>query len=115
VPSASGALMCSSTSCQASGQSCTTNADCCAGLPCVALPGSIQGVCTAVTPPPGTTPGGDGGTASPDGGPNDAGVPDSGYASDGGFSCALYGQSCLTLPCCSGTTCASGVCATTPR
>jgi hypothetical protein len=97
---------------------CTANADCCAGLPCVALPGSIQGTCTAVTPPPGTTGGGDAGTASSDAGPTDAATtsaPDSGYANDGGYACALYGQSCAALPCCAGTACTSGVCITPPR
>jgi hypothetical protein len=108
VPGANGQLQCG-TSCQASGQSCTTNADCCAGLPCVAPPGSIQGVCSPVnTPPP---PASDAGT-SPDGGPSDAATP----ASDaGGYSCALFGQSCASLPCCSGTLCTGGTCISAPR
>jgi hypothetical protein len=108
VPGAGGQLQCSTASCEMSGQSCTTNADCCAGLPCVAPPGSIQGTCTPIAPPPPPPPG-DGGTTGPvDGG---AGV-DAGYAPDGGFSCALYGQSCSALPCCTGTQCISGKCST---
>jgi hypothetical protein len=37
-------------SCQMSGATCTTDADCCSGLPCVLEPGASEGVC-------GTTPG----------------------------------------------------------
>jgi hypothetical protein len=90
----------------------------------VTRPGSIQGTCTAITPPPGTTPppATDGGSVPPsDGGsvPSDGGAapPDSGsgYAPDGGFSCALYGQSCASLPCCTGATCIGGICGTIPR
>jgi hypothetical protein len=29
--------------------------------------------------------------------------------------CALFGQSCASLPCCSGTTCVSGSCVVIPR
>jgi hypothetical protein len=112
VPGANGQLQCG-TSCRMAGQSCTANADCCAGLPCVAPPGSVQGVCTPLTPPPGTPPPSDAGTTSPDSGPSDAGTP--GYGADGGFSCALFGQSCASLPCCSGTLCASGTCISAPR
>ena len=99
VLDASGKLTCSATACESAGQACTTNADCCSGLPCVAPPGSIQGTCAAILPPPSTT---------------DAGAPaaDSGISSDGGYTCALYGQSCSALPCCSGTSCISGKCST---
>ena len=105
VPGAGGALKCSASSCQMSGLACTTNADCCAGLPCVAPPGSIQGTCTPVLPPPPPPPS-DGGTS--DGGTGG----DAGFAPDGGFACALYGQSCSSLPCCTGTQCISGKCST---
>jgi hypothetical protein len=119
VAGPSGALTCSSNSCQAAGQTCTTNADCCPGLPCIAKPGSIQGTCMPVVPPPGPPPvSDDGGTPSSDGGTTDdgsTGVPDSGYAPDGGYSCALFGQSCATLSCCAGTMCSSGTCITIPR
>ena len=112
VANAAGQLVCSGTSCQQSGQSCTTNADCCAGLPCVAPPGSVQGKCSPSTPPP-PPPGTDAGTPPDSGTPIDAGGgDDSGMGQDGGFGCALYGQSCASLPCCTGTTCISGTCST---
>jgi hypothetical protein len=61
-------------------------------------------------PPPPPPPPSDGGT------PGDAGTstPDSGSTPDGGggFGCALYGQSCSSLPCCTGTQCIGGRCST---
>jgi hypothetical protein len=76
----------------------------------VAPPGSIQGTCSPVTPPP--PPPSDGGTTTGDAGTNpDSGTPpppDGG----GGFGCALYGQSCSSLPCCTGTQCIGGICST---
>jgi hypothetical protein len=88
------------------GQSCTTSADCCAGLPCIAPPGSTQGTCIPVMPPNGTP---DGGTT-----PSDSGTPPvdgGGYAPDGGYSCALYGQQCTADgDCCGGVPCTNGRC-----
>jgi hypothetical protein len=122
VPNASGQLVCGATACQSAGASCTVNADCCSGLPCIAPPGSIQGTCTSILPPPpppptdaGTTDSGvdAGGTvdAGGDAAIVDAGS-DSGISPDGGYTCALYGQSCASLPCCAGTSCISGKCIT---
>ena len=83
VPSASGQLQCSANVCQSAGQSCTVNADCCPGLPCIAPPGSVQGTCSAIMPPPNPPP-----TPTPDAGSgNDGGSStDSGTGDDGGSS-----------------------------
>lgn len=83
-------------SCVPSGGTCTTDADCCTGLPCKAPPGSTKGVCGPVNiPDAGTDSGADSGT--------DAGT-DSG-------TCALYGQSCTTgADCCNKVPCTSGKC-----
>jgi hypothetical protein len=77
---------------------CTSNADCCPGIPCVIQPGQTSGLCGG--PSDGGTPT-DGGTTTPDGG--DAGA------------CTLYGQICtMSSECCAlGTTavpCIGGRC-----
>lgn len=78
-------------SCVPMGGNCTTSADCCAGLPCVAPPGSTQGICGYEPPPP-------------DGGVPDVDVPD-------GPDCALYGQECTTdEDCCNEVPCTNGRC-----
>jgi len=75
--------------CVPSGGSCSSTADCCAGLPCAILPGSSKGICGGVVLP-------DGGVTQP---PADGGVV---VTQDGGV-CALYGQQCAQLSdCCSG-------------
>ncbi len=79
-------FVCGGSTCVPSGGACTTDADCCAGLPCKAPPGSTQGVCG---PPPV--------------------IPDAGY--DGGPDCALYGQVCtVSADCCNGVPCTNGKC-----
>jgi hypothetical protein len=108
VPDSSGQLVCSATVCQTSGQSCTSNADCCTGLPCVAPPGSLQGVCTPVAPLP---PPSDGGTST-DGGATGDGGSGGGTDAGGSTTCGLFGQLCgAGLPtCCMGTACIGGKC-----
>jgi hypothetical protein len=119
VPGPSGQLVCASTSCIPTTGACTSNADCCAGSQCVVPPGSLSGSCQAPPPPPppppppsdgGTSDGGtsgDGGSSSGDGGSS---------SNDGGGSprdaetCALYGQSCASAPCCALTACINGIC-----
>jgi hypothetical protein len=72
-------------SCVPADGACTSDADCCAGLPCVAPPGSTQGKC--------------GGTVQDGGTPQDAGT------------CALYGQECSSAgDCCNGVPCTDGHC-----
>lgn len=91
VPDASGALKCGASSCSPTGGACTVAGDCCvAGNTCVVAAGSVQGVCTAPTPPP----------------PVDGGATDGGTPSDMGL-CALYGQGCSVggTPCCNGVPC----------
>jgi hypothetical protein len=104
VAGPTGALQCSPNVCQAGGQNCTTSADCCTGLPCFFLPGSTQGTCVPVMPP----------MSTPDAGTPDSGTPPTdagGYAPDGGYSCALYGQQCsASSPCCGTVPCTSGRC-----
>jgi hypothetical protein len=87
------------TSCVQTGGACTTDADCCAGLPCKAPPGSTQGVCGDNNIPDGGT-GGSGGTAGTGGAGGTAGS-----AGTGG-GCAYYGQNCTTAAdCCNGVPC----------
>jgi hypothetical protein len=85
--------------CVSAGGSCTTTADCCAGLPCVAVPGSSRGVCGNPPPPP------------PDGGyppPGDSSIPDV-YVPPPG--CAEYGQVCtMNADCCNSLPCVNGRC-----
>jgi hypothetical protein len=84
LPNAGGGYVCGGTTCVPSNGACTTDADCCSGLPCRALPGSTQGVCGAVD------------------------IPDSGY--DAG-NCAFYGQTCTTgSDCCNNVPCNNGRC-----
>jgi hypothetical protein len=79
-----GSLYICGDSCVPSGGACTTDSDCCAGLPCKAPPGSTQGTC--------------GETIIPDAG-TDAGT------------CALYGQDCTTdSDCCNEVPCSNGKC-----
>jgi hypothetical protein len=87
TPDGTGKLVCGGACVPAAGK-CTTNADCCAGLPCAIPPGASQGTCGQ----PSTTQ--DAGTAPSDGG-----------------NCALYGQSCtVNADCCNGVPCISGRC-----
>jgi hypothetical protein len=82
---------------------CTSNADCCQGLPCALPAGSSTGFCggtllpdggVSTQPPPGT----DGGIVQP---------PDSGTST----TCALYGQTCnVAGDCCSSVPCTNGTC-----
>jgi hypothetical protein len=83
-------------SCVPAGGMCTTDADCCAGIPCVLPPGSSQGVCGWIPPDA---------DAGVDGGPlPDADTPD-------GPDCALYGQECTTAAdCCNEIPCTNGRC-----
>jgi hypothetical protein len=97
VPDPTGQLVCASTSCIPSTGACTSNADCCAGNTCVVPVGALGGTCSAPPPPPPPPPT-DGGTTS------DAGT------ADASASCAYYGQSCASLPCCANTYCVSGSC-----
>jgi hypothetical protein len=89
--------------CQKQGATCTSNGDCCMGLPCAIPPGAASGICggtllpdggVSTTPPPGT----DGGViTAPDSGTTDGGTP---------TTCSLYGQACTTnASCCSGVPC----------
>jgi hypothetical protein len=98
VPGAGGQLTCATTSCIPSSGPCTSNADCCAGITCVIPVGSPSGTCAPSSPPPGT----DGGTSGGDGGTADGGTT--------GGSCGEYGQSCASLPCCTGLACIGGSC-----
>jgi hypothetical protein len=76
-------------SCVPEGGSCSTDADCCSSLPCIAPPGSTEGIC---------------------GSPQDGGVPDSGVP-DGGPECAYYGQQCTQdEDCCNDVPCTQGRC-----
>ena len=75
------------TGCVQQGNKCTTNGDCCKGLPCT------NGVCAFPSP--------DGGTLT-DGGTTDGG-------------CALYGQLCsVNGDCCNGVPCTNGRCVLPP-
>ncbi len=110
---AGGAPFVCGATCVTAGGQCTTSADCCPGLPCVLLPGSSAGTCGASIPTDGGTASGDapsdagggagGGNAGTDGGSPAA-------ADSGSVGCALYGQDCTTLPCCSGVPCTQGRC-----
>lgn len=74
---------------------CTSNADCCPGLPCTIPPGESKGVC--------------GGTITSDGGVAEGGA-DASTLPDGG-NCALYGQICTVMAdCCNAVPCISGRC-----
>jgi hypothetical protein len=76
------------TSCVPTDGACTTDADCCSGLPCKAPPGSTQGRCGEIN------------------------IPDSG--TDGG-SCSYYGQDCSTgADCCNNIPCYNGRCVSPP-
>lgn len=93
---------CIGTTCVPKGGECTSNADCCPGLPCTTLPGSTKGICGGVLV--------DGGVQPPPDGGADAG-PDGGGEGDGGVPCSLYGQTCNdTADCCNGVPCTSGRC-----
>ena len=83
-----GATYICGSSCVPSAGACTTDADCCAGLPCKAPPGSTQGVCGYKdTPDAGTDSGSDAGT------------------------CAYYGQTCtVAADCCNNVPCTNGKC-----
>jgi hypothetical protein len=88
------------TSCVPAGSACSTSADCCSGLPCVAPPGSTQGICGYTPPPDGGVP--DSGV--PDGAVPDVDVPD-------GPDCAFYGQECVeSADCCNDVPCTNGRC-----
>jgi hypothetical protein len=77
------AFVCGTTCVPVNG-ACSTDADCCSGLPCRAPPGSTQGICGVIE------------------------IPDSGY--DGG-TCAFYGQECsASIQCCNGVPCTNGRC-----
>jgi hypothetical protein len=81
-PSGNPPLICGGTQCVPSGGSCTTTADCCAGIPCIVAPGATKGTCNNPPPPP-----------------------------DGGTPCAAYGQQCTTSgDCCNGVPCTNGFC-----
>jgi hypothetical protein len=103
---------------------CTTNADCCVGTLCQVPPGSLAGICTIPTPPPGAdagvpVPGPDSGVPGADTGPGpdtatgpepDSGLPGSDTAVPepdlAPPICAYFGQTCsLTIPCCVGSSC----------
>ena len=93
-------------SCVPFGAACTTDADCCAGIPCILEPGSTQGVCgqEIVLPDGGATDG-----APTDGPAADAPAPDA--QADGGTPCALYGQACkVDADCCNDVPCTNGHC-----
>jgi hypothetical protein len=92
-------FICGESTCVSAGGECTTDADCCPGLPCVAPPGSTKGIC-------GYT-GQDGGVpeAGPDGAIPDVEIPDSGP------TCANYGQNCTAASdCCNNVPCTQGRC-----
>jgi hypothetical protein len=79
-------FICGDSSCVPANGTCTTDADCCQGLPCFMSPGSTKGTCK---PPPPVT---------------DAGT-------DSGPGCALYGQDCsVSSDCCNGVPCTNGNC-----
>ena len=86
VPDQSGTLRCGA-GCMMTGNTCTTNADCCNGLQCVTPPGSLQGTCGGVIPPP------------VDGGAPDGPAP----------ICLSYGQACTAggTPCCNSIQCSN--------
>ena len=80
------AFICGGSDCVPTDGACTSDADCCSGLPCVAPPGSTKGSCG---PPP----------VIPDAGP------------DSGPQCALYGQNCTqSSDCCNNVPCTNGKC-----
>ena len=118
IPGPNGTLVCAALNpdggvdCRQGGQTCTINADCCAGEMCVVPPGGTQGLCSVTTPPPVDAGAGiDSGTTSGDGGTTSG---DSGGAVDA-FVCSLYGQSCTQSgDCCNGVPCTfgSGACKT---
>lgn len=98
VPDATGALHCGSM-CVPQGGFCTTNADCCIGLNCIVPPGSIQGACDNLTPPPDMGPPVD--LASHDLAGADLKAPP-----DLAQVCAQYGQACSTTQkCCDAVQC----------
>jgi hypothetical protein len=78
--------------CEPKGSGCTTNADCCPGLPCVLPAGGSTGTCGSSL--------------------IDAGAPGDGGTADAG-TCALYGQLCnSSADCCSSIPCLDGRCLT---
>lgn len=96
-------FICGAACVQTSG-SCTTNADCCAGLPCAFAPGSSVGTCGAVFEP-------DGGLTFPDSGPTGGDSGSTGNDSGTPPVCALYGQQCSQASdCCNAVPCTSGTC-----
>ncbi|MBI5532161.1 MAG: hypothetical protein HY898_05580 [Deltaproteobacteria bacterium] len=98
-------FICGSTTCVPAGGDCTTDADCCPGLPCVAPPGSTHGICGAILE--------DGGVPDanvPDGPLPEGQVPDAAVP-DTGPTCALYGQTCTAASdCCNNVPCTQGRC-----
>lgn len=97
-----GALYVCGATCVPSGGTCTSNADCCSGLPCKAPPGSTQGVCGSTELPDGGV-GGSGGTGGTGGSPSGG--------TGGTPTCSLYGQSCTTSAnCCNNVPCTAGHC-----
>jgi hypothetical protein len=102
TPGGPNPFSCSPSICVAACGTCSNNADCCPGTSCAIPQGSTQGIC------------------GPCGGPvPEAGIPiyppDSGTypppPPDGGPSCGLYGQVCMTsADCCGGVPCNAGRC-----
>ncbi|SRR6266540_3426527 len=104
VPDPNGVLRClqgpDGGTCMPAGGSCTINGDCCVGSMCVTAPGSTNGSCVAIPPPPPS----DAGTPRTDAGTSDATTPPPPPA-DGGI-CALFGQACKSSSdCCNGIPC----------
>jgi hypothetical protein len=101
--SATKPFVCTGTKCQQQSAACSSNADCCDGLPCAIPPGAPSGFCGgSVLPDGGVSPDGGGGVVTQDGG----------TAGDAGTgTCALYGQACvLATDCCAGVPCTNGTC-----
>ncbi len=97
------------TSCVPSNGKCTTDADCCAGLPCKAPPGSTEGICGTTNIPDGGT-GGSGGS----GGSGGTGGSGGSGGTDAG-TCAYYGQNCtVSGDCCNNVPCTNGHCVFPP-
>lgn len=92
-------FICGDGTCVPAGGECTTTADCCAPLPCVAPPGSTKGICGYVPPDAGV----------PEAG-QDAQIPDV-QVPDSGPTCADYGQTCAEdADCCNNVPCTQGRC-----
>lgn len=121
VPDAiTGRLTCGA-KCVPMGGLCTTNADCCVGSLCQVSPGSLAGICTVPTLPPGPDggvpprtdggvgPGPDGSLPGPDGGATTD--PDAEVVSPPDLPpppplCSFFGQDCsMSQLCCEGMTC----------